>query len=95
MYATNPVVLGDYAVVTGASGSGRDGENETGRVFGLPLEQVVVAGGAGVILVLLFAAALIGRRRDPARAPVRTRAIPSKRKKPRPRSGPGAGRPDR
>jgi hypothetical protein len=92
LYSTNPVSLGEYAIVTGGSGgSGDDG----GLVLGLPFDQVVVAGGAAVILVVLFAAALLVRRRDPAPAPVRSRAIPSKHKKPRSRPGQGPGRPER
>lgn len=93
MYATNPTALGDYAIVTGGAAVG-DGTGE-GKVFGLPVEQVLVAGGAALLLVVLFAAALLARNRDPVPAPARGRAIPSKRKKPRPKSGPGAGRPDR
>jgi hypothetical protein len=92
MYATNPVVLGDYAIVTGAGSAGTTTEN---TMLGLPFEQVVVAGGAAVLLVVLFAAALLVRNRDATPRPTRGRAIPSKRKKPRPPSGPGAGRPDR
>lgn len=94
MYATNPVALGDYAVVTTGSGASGDGSGE-GMLLGLPFEQVIIAGAAAVILVLLFAAALLIRRRDPAPAPARARAIPSKRKKPGPRTGPGSRRPDR
>lgn len=97
VYNTNPVALGDYAIVTGSGGSagaGGDG-GERGLLFGLPFDQVVVAGGASVVLVLLFAAALLVRGRRSAPAPVRGRSIPSKRKKPRPRSGQGPGRPER
>jgi hypothetical protein len=93
MYATNPVVLGDYAIVTG-SGSGLATTAEN-TLLGLPFDQVVVAGGAAVILIVLFAAALLVRNRDSSPAPARGRAIPSKRRKPRPPSGPGRGRPNR
>jgi hypothetical protein len=94
MYATNPVVLGDYAIVTG-SGTATSASSDERTLLGLPFDQVVVAGGAALVLVLLFAAALLVRTRDSTPAPARSRAIPSKRKKPKPRSGSGPGRPDR
>ena len=79
MYSTNPIALGDYAVVTGAAGGNGDGGDGEG---GLSLDSYLVAGGAAVILVLLFVGALVARRRpDVAPAP-RARAIPSKRKRP-------------
>jgi hypothetical protein len=95
MYATNPVVLGDYAIVTGSGSGSTSGSSDSQTLLGLPFDQVLVAGGAAVVLVLLFAAALLGRNRNSTPAPVRGRAIPSKRKKPRPPSGSGPGRPDR
>ena len=92
LYATNPLVLGDYAIVTG--GSGVDGSGD-GTILGLDFVQVLIAGGAAVILLLLFAAALLIRRRDPAPVPAPTRSIPSKRSKPGSRPGQKPRRPDR
>lgn len=81
MYSTNPTVLGDYAVVTGG-GAGTGGDGSDGAERGLALESYLVAGGAAVVLVLLFVGALVARRR-PDEAPLpRSRAIPSKRKRP-------------
>lgn len=99
MYSTNPTALGDYAIVTGSDGGpsggpgggpspGPSGAGEPGS--GLALESYIVAGGAAVILALLFVAALLLRRRPaPIPQPSRTRPVPSKRKrtpKPPPRS---------
>jgi hypothetical protein len=86
MYSTNPTALGDYALVTDTSGEGNDGEG------GLGVEQIAVAVGAGVILLLLFGAALLNRRRDAPLSRARSRPIPSKRKR---QKRPPPGRPDR
>lgn len=81
MYSTNPTVLGDYAVVTGGvAANGGDGGGGAER--GLAIESYLVAGGAAVILVLLFVAALVARRRPDVAPLPRSRAIPSKRKRP-------------
>jgi hypothetical protein len=88
MYATNPTALGDYAVVTGGDGGpGTPGPGEPGvddpSERGLGIESYIVAGGAVVILVLFFVAALVLRRRpSPLPEAPRSRAVPSKRKRP-------------
>jgi hypothetical protein len=81
LYTTNLTTFGDYALVT-----------EAAAPAGLPIENLVVAGAAGVILLLLFAAALIRRAQPSAPAQPRSRAIPSKRKRP---PKPPTGRTDR
>jgi hypothetical protein len=94
MYATNPTALGDYAIVAGGIGvpTGGPGESPRPGLGSEPaLEGVVVAVGAVVILGLLFAAALVLRRRPaPVAAPSRTRPVPSKRRRPpkQPSGGP-------
>lgn len=99
MYATNPTALGDYAIVT-RSGAGPGSSVQPGgpSVEGVPFEGYVVAGGAAVLLILLFGAVLVmqrrqGARRQPAqRTPARP--IPSKRRRPN-RPPPPSGRTDR
>ena len=94
MYSTNPTALGDYAIVTGGSGSpGATPGEGSGFERGLAFESYVVAGAAAVILVALFVAALVLRRRPgPLAEPSRTRPVPSKRRRP---TKPPSGRPDR
>ena len=88
MYATNPTVLGDYAVVTGGSGANAgDGDGDAGGESGLAT-ALIVAGGSAVIVVLAVVAVLVLRGRSAPRAPDAPRAVPSKRKdRPGPRSG--------
>ena len=91
LYSTKPTELGDFAIVTG--GNGVDPGVGPGVEPGLPTGQILVAGGALAILVLIFAAALVVRRRQgPPLAPSHGRAIPSKRKR---TTRPPPGRPDR
>ena len=86
MYATRPETLGDFAIVTG--------NLSVGGAEPLDFGQIIVFGGATVILVLAFTAALLFRRggvAQPARRATagtspsgrRSRGIPSKRKVPR------------
>ena len=94
LFGTNPTALGDYAVVSSAA-EGVDGDGGTSLIQGL-----LVAGGVIVVLGLGLAAVLAFRARSaPLAAPVRrasgrdpaaprSRAIPSKRKRPpKPPSG--------
>jgi hypothetical protein len=91
LYSTNPTELGDFAIVTGGNGVGPG--VDPGVEPGLPMGQILVAAGALAILVVLFAAALVVRRRQGRPlAPSHGRAIPSKRKRP---NKPPPGRPDR
>lgn len=100
MYATNPIALGDYAIVSGGSPGGPGNGLGTPEPGVLAMDQVVVAGAAAVILVLLFVAAVVVRGRRPSKpAPShagevrsRSRAISSKRKRP---TKPPSGRPER
>ncbi len=86
LYYTNPTALGDFAVVTGGEAGPTGGPNASPGAAsgGSPaLDGVVVAAGAAVILVLLFVAALVLRRRPvPVPEPPRSRAVPSKRRRP-------------
>lgn len=94
MYATNPTALGDYAIVirTGP-GTVTDPEALDTRLVAL----AVGVGGVLVILIMAAVAALIVRRRRmeerqlPLSRDARSRAVPSKRKRP---NRPPPGSPD-
>ena len=88
MYSTNPTVLGDYAIVTGPGpGSVPGADPLDSRLIVL----AVAAGGVLLILAVAAVAILLSRRRAAAAAAAalvapspehRSRAVPSKRRRP-------------